>query len=302
VTPASDELLEDIMKSTDREDAPDTIWHVSARVNWQVFHLASETAYRVFVDCFRRSIERYSMDLASFVLMSNHFHAGLQSPPLPEFRRLTGRRTKCRHFRPYPPGHPKATVIGQCLHHLKLAVGKRMHSMLGLKGHFWDGKHFRRKVVDAEDLVIAMAYDHRNPVRQAMVARPADYPRSSAAWWEGTGDAPLPICRRPDPPFGVSLEELRRRLIRFQSEKRLDDVMEVFQKTGLSLDTGEGREKLRQLLRDVGLDPSTEGSPPKTPADPERAHHDALAGGRIRLAKPPPGAARLARPGARRRS
>jgi REP element-mobilizing transposase RayT len=244
------------MTRVDREDAPDTVWHVSARVNWQVFHLVSEQAYRVFIDCFGRSIERFAMDLISFVLMSNHFHSALKSPPEATYRRLTGRRTTCRHFRPYPRGHPKATVIGQCLRYLKLAMSKRMQASLGLKGHFWDGKHFRRRVHDAADLVRAVAYDHRNPVRQAMVARPADYPRSSAAWWEGSGDASLPICRRPDPPFGVSLEVLRRELLRFQREKRLDDVMEVFQKTGLTLETAAGRAKLDALMRDAGLVPA----------------------------------------------
>ncbi|MCK6459534.1 MAG: hypothetical protein L6Q95_06525 [Planctomycetes bacterium] len=243
------------MRNVDREDAPDTVWHVSARVNWQVFHLMSEQAYRVFVECFARSLRRFGMDLISFVLMSNHFHAALRSPPAAIYRALTGRRTRCRHFRPYPRGHPNATVVGQCLRDLKLGVARRMHDVLGLNGHFWDGKHFRRKVVDARDLVTAIAYDHRNPVRQAMVARPADYPRSSAAWWEGSGDAHLALCQRPDLPFGVSLEALRRELLRFQSEKRLDDVLEAFEKTGLSRHTAEGRSKLEQLLRDAGLDP-----------------------------------------------
>lgn len=247
------------MRNVDREDAPDTVWHVSARVNWQFWHLASEEAYRLFVECFERAIDRLAMDLISFVLMSNHFHATLRSPPEAIYRLLTGRRTKCRHYRPYPPGHPKATVIGQCLQHFKNAMARRIHGLLGLKGHFWDGKHFRRRVHDAADLVTAVAYDHRNPVRQAMVAKAADYPRSSAAWWEGTGPAPLPLCRRPDLPFGVSLEALRSKLLLFQGEKRLDDVMEVFEKTGLPLETAAGRAKLEQLMREAGLDPSISG-------------------------------------------
>jgi len=256
------------MRKVDRQDGPDVVWHVSARVNWQAWHLDSERAYRVFIDCFACAITRFAVDAASFVLMSNHFHASLVSPPETTYRRLTGRRTKCRHFRPYPKGHPKSTVIGQCLQHMKHAMARRMHESLGLNGHFWDGKHHRRKVVDASDLVIAVAYDHRNPVRKGMVARPADYTRSSAAWWEGSGGAPVPLCSRPDFPFGGSVEAFRAELLRFQSDKRIDDVMEVFKKTGLSLETEAGRAKLYELMRAAGVDPTTAFSPGVRDAPP----------------------------------
>ena len=58
------------MRHLDRKDAPDTLWHVSARVNWRAWHLVTEQAFRVFTDCFGRAIERFSMDLIAFVLMS----------------------------------------------------------------------------------------------------------------------------------------------------------------------------------------------------------------------------------------
>jgi len=261
------------MRHLDRQDAPDTVWHISSRVNWQAWHLGNEPAYRVFTDCFRRATDRFAMDRFSFVLMSNHFHAALRSPPKAIYRELTGRRTKCRHFRPYPKGHPKATVIGQCLKHLKVAVAKRIQDSLELHGHFWDGKHFRRKLVDAADLVIAVAYDHRNPVRQGMVARPEDYPRSSAAWWENGGPTALPLCQRPDLPFGISLEEFREDLRRYQRDKRLDDVMEVLQKSGLSLSTPAGRVELARRMREAGLEPPPDLEHPATRAQQATRTH-----------------------------
>lgn len=241
------------MRNTHREDAPDTVWHVGSRVNWRAWHLETEEAFRVFVDCLARAIARFGMDLLAFVLMSNHYHAVLRSPAQALYRRLTGRRTKCRHYRPYPPWHEKSTVIGQCIQHFKLGVAKRMQRSLGLDGHFWDGKHFRKRVDDADMLVIVMAYDHRNPVREAMVARPEDYPRSSAAWWCGGDPAALPLCRRTDLPFGLSRESLRTELLRFQSDKRLDDVMEVLAKSGQALDSAEGRVELERLMTAAGL-------------------------------------------------
>jgi REP element-mobilizing transposase RayT len=236
----------------EREDAPDAVWHVGSRVNWRTWHLVTEEAFWTFVECFRRAIERFGIDLLAFVLMSNHYHAVLRSPPAGLYRQLTSRKTRCRHFRPYPPWHAKSTVVGQCLRQLKLDVANRIQRTLGLGGHFWDGKHFRKRVDDADVLVIVMAYDHRNPVREAMADRPEDYPRSSAAWWSGS-TAALPLCRRSDLPFGLSLESLRAELLRFQRDKRLDDVMEIFSKKCLALDSSEGRAELARLMCAAGL-------------------------------------------------
>jgi len=241
------------MRNTIREDAPDTVWHVGSRVNWRAWHLVTEDAFHAFTGCFRRAIERFGMDLLAFVLMSNHYHAVLRSPGAALYRQLTSRKTKCRHFRPYPPWHSKSTVVGQCLRQFKLDVANRIQGSLGLDGHFWDGKHFRKRVDSADTLVVMMAYDHRNPVREAMVARPEDYPRSSAAWWLRGDPAALPLCQRGDLPFGLSFESLRAELLRFQQDKRIDDVMEVFAKSNLEIDSAEGSAALGRLMTAAGL-------------------------------------------------
>lgn len=245
----------------ERADAPDTSWHVGSRVNWRAWHLVTEDAFCVFIDCFKRAIERFGMDLLAFVLMSNHYHAVLRSPPPALYRQLTSRKTRCRHLRSYPPWHAKSTVVGQCIRQLKLDMANRIQRSLGLEGHFWDGKHFRKRVNDGELLVIVMAYDHRNPVREAMAARPEDYPRSSAAWWSSGHPGALPICRRPDLPFGFTQQSLRAELLRFQQDKRVDDVMEVFSKTGLALYSSAGRDELTRLLDAAGLRVPTDAQP-----------------------------------------
>jgi len=243
------------MRINDREDYPDAVWHVSSRVNWRVWHLDSDQAYRIFLSSLRRAIDRYGVDLVAFVLMSNHYHAVLRSPPPDQYRALTGRMTRCRHFRPYRPGHPNSNVIGQFLRHFKLAVAKQMQHVLGLEGHFWDGKHFRRTVRDASDLVIVVAYDHRNPVREAMATLPEEYERSSAAWWQSGAPAPIELCRRTDFPFDIDREAFREALLEWQADNRADDVMEAFFKKGLRLDSSDGWEELRRMLRAAGLEP-----------------------------------------------
>ena len=241
------------MRTRFREDGPDAVWHITSRVNWQVWHLAPPNAHEVFLRFVREALDRFSVDLIAYVALSNHFHFVARCPPPEVFCRLTGRRNRYRHFRPWPRKHPKHTVIGQCLRHLKLQTAKKLHKELELTGHFWQGRHDRRRLDDLSDLVIATAYDHRNPVRAGMVNRPEQYPRSSAAWWAEVGSCPVPICTRSDFPFGAHIDDFRRELLQWQNDKRLDDVMAVFAKARLAIDSPKGRLHLRKLMDAAGI-------------------------------------------------
>jgi len=126
---------------------------------------------------------------------------------------------------------------------------------MGIQGHFWEGRHHRRRLHDERAMLIAIAYDHRNPVKQGMVARPEDYARSSARWWTSGTPSVVPLCQRGDLPFGGSLQVFRRRLIRLQQEKALDNVMDLFRKSRLPIDSVRGRAYLEKLLEEAGLDP-----------------------------------------------
>jgi REP element-mobilizing transposase RayT len=243
------------MNTIARKDAPDTVWHITSRVNWRAWHLGPEEACRAFLECLSEALKRFCVDLLAYVVMSNHYHAVVRSPGEEVYRQLTGRRTRCRHFHAWPARHPQSTVIGQCMRELQLSVGRRIQGTLGLAGHFWEGKHHRRRLEDTWALVTAIAYDHRNPVVQGMAPRPEDYARSSAAWWAMTGPSAIPLCTREDLPFGTTLEDLRSRIVEFQRNKRLDDVMTVFEKSRLPIDSAKGRRYLERLMREAGLDP-----------------------------------------------
>ena len=141
----------------------------------------------------------------------------------------------------------------------KNLTSKAVQGELGLTGHFWEGRHDRRRLKDTWDLVVAIAYDHRNPVRAGIVSRPEEYARSSARWWTAGTDPHLALCRRHDVPF-ESLELLRARVLQLQREKRLDDVMESLAKSHLRIDSARGRALLERLMREADLDPLRCGS------------------------------------------
>ena len=236
-------------------DAPDAVWHVTSRVNWKAWHLEASEACDAFLRLLGHALNSYGVDLLGCVVMSNHCHAVLRSPGVEQFKRLTGRKTGCRHFRPWPAGHPNTNVVGQCVREFKLSVSRELQDEMGLTGHFWQGKHHRRRLWDEWALIVALAYDHRNPVRARVAARPEDYPRSSARWW-ATGDPfMLPLACRPDFALGCDREAFRTRLLRFQQQQRLDDVMRTFLKSRRGIDSHAGRWQLEQLLAKAGLDP-----------------------------------------------
>ena len=130
-------------------------------------------------------------------------------------------------------------------------VSRAIQARLKLEGRFWDGRYHARRLTDETDLVVALAYDHLNPVRANLAERPEDYPRSSAAWWAG-GLSPIELVRGPL-PFGLELGDLRRKLLRYQGNEDFMRMMKEVVEAGVGIDSPEGRKRLGDLLRATGL-------------------------------------------------
>lgn len=61
---------------------------------------------------------------------------------------------------------------------------------------FWlAGGGYDRNITAARTVVDVAEYIHNNPVRRGLVARPEDWPWSSARHWQGRGPGPVPIDR-----------------------------------------------------------------------------------------------------------
>lgn len=234
-------------------DFPNAVWHVTNRVNWQAWRLAPDFAYESFLFHLKRCLDEYGMDLIAFTVMSNHFHTVLRSPDFEVFRRLTGRRTGCRHFRPWPVGNQNSEVLSQFAKELKRRVAREVQAQFKIGGHFWEKPHDRVLVTDPTQLVFAIAYDHRNPVRAGMHLRPEDYPRSSAVWWADRSPCDVPLCTRPDLPFDLPFEYLRKSVLLYQASKRVDDVMVALAKAGIPPQSDESWAVILQLIEAADL-------------------------------------------------
>ena len=234
-------------------DEPNAIWHVTGRVNWQAWHLEDDLAYALFIKHLRRAAKAFSVEVLSFTLMSNHYPLTVRCPDAARFRELTGRRTSCRHFRPWPQRNYKSRVISPFMRSVKLGMSKELQDYLGINGHLWQGRHYRSRLLDERALLGAMAYDHMNPVRQNMARRPEAFERSSACWWAGEGDSPIALATREDFPFGGDLESFRKKLLGLQANQRFREVTDKFRKAGLFMDSDAGRQLFDGLLRGAGL-------------------------------------------------
>ncbi|MHC4954486.1 MAG: transposase [Planctomycetota bacterium] len=238
-----------------RRDFPGSLSHLCGAVNWHHHLLDPDEAAEIFTNILLVEAERFSIDLYAAVIMGNHYHVLAQSPDEGVFRFLTSRRTSCRHLRPYPRGHNKSQVISQFMRGLKTRSARAIQEELGLTGHLWQGPHFRRRIEDLRDLVITVAYIHRNPVHPGLVGAPEAYPRSSARWWRDGGPNPFRISPRIPFPFGSSEAEFRAALLAYQEERAVSDVFAAFDRKDISAASARGQKLLRQLLDESGIDP-----------------------------------------------
>jgi len=234
-----------------RSDGPGRIFHVTARVNWQAWLFDDHATKVLLAELIREAAERFGVTILAGVLMSNHIHLVVQSPPPALFHQLTGRRTSCGHFREWPDGHPNACVLSQFMRRFRHRMSILRQSELGLTGRFWDSDFNAQPVIDTLSLVVRIAYDHRNPVKAGMVQRPEDYVWSSAAEWATGCKGLMPISLGSTLPFGLSKAELREQVLRYQQpalDGLGDELADVFR-----LPPVESAAALRKLLEEHDL-------------------------------------------------
>ncbi|MEE8105572.1 MAG: transposase [Planctomycetota bacterium] len=233
------------------EDWPNAVFHVTARVNWRFWHLENAHNARIFLQELADSAKLFGIDILAFVLMSNHYHIVVRSPEPRQFRELSTRRCGYRHRRPYPSGHPCASVLSRFMRRVMQQTSRRIHAEMGLSGHFWEARFDRRHIRDSTSLIVRIAYDHLNPVREKMVTRPEQFPRSSAAWWAADIKPAIELLKRPL-PFALERDEFRRRLLRCQDSRAFVDSVRAVRADGLSPRSEEGVTLLLEILRELG--------------------------------------------------
>ena len=140
-----------------------------------------------FVHALARVQSSYGLQLFAWVVMPEHIHVACE---LPKDTTLESILRRC-----------KMSVSKRWLEHWKHADPALLLELCDQRGRprFWQrGGGFDRNIRSNTELAGEIRYIHHNPVRRGLVARPEDWRWSSATWWMGRDDCPLP-CTYPRP-------------------------------------------------------------------------------------------------------
>jgi putative transposase len=134
--------------------AIETAHHVTQRGIDQQKVFFTDADRNIYLDCLTKFCAQARTRILAYCLMSNHVHLVLV-PEEPHSLAVAMRRTHSRY----------ATYL---------------NARRDRAGHLWQNRFFSCPMDDAH-LWVALRYVERNPVRANLVARPEEYPWSSAA-------------------------------------------------------------------------------------------------------------------------
>ncbi len=133
----------------------------------------------------------FDFDLWAFVFMPEHSHLIVHP------RRPTYDIAKIRTAIKEPVGRKGIAYLREnapeWLERIQIVKQDRVRYCFWQRGGGHD-----RNVIRPKTLLNMIDYIHMNPVRRKLVERPTDWRWSSAAWYVGIGDSPIPID--PIPP------------------------------------------------------------------------------------------------------
>jgi putative transposase len=135
-----------------RVHIPDRFYHIVTRGNRRDALFRNEEDFQAFLHILNQIYEKYPFEIASFCLMTNHYHLQLRS---------------------------KKVSLSKIMGLINKRYANYYNTKYRLTGHVYE-KRFYDKVVDSKEGMLEVSrYIHLNPVEARMVKRPEHYPWSS---------------------------------------------------------------------------------------------------------------------------
>jgi REP element-mobilizing transposase RayT len=135
---------------------PEYFSHIVSRGNRRDALFYDEDDFKIFLHILQKINEKYPFELASYCLMTNHYHLLLRS-------------------------------ADQSFSKVMALVNKRYadyyNTKYNLTGHVFEKRFFDKITASAVDLLEVSRYIHMNPVEAGMVLRPEDYRWSSYRYY-----------------------------------------------------------------------------------------------------------------------
>ncbi|WP_066248369.1 REP-associated tyrosine transposase [Neobacillus drentensis] len=131
---------------------PHRFYHINCRGNRRDPLFRNATDFQAFLHILDQLHEKIPFELASYCLMTNHYHLQIRSPEIP-FSKLMSLINK-RYANYY-------------------------NAKYRLTGHVYEKRYYDKVIEDKEGILEVSRYIHLNPVEAKMVKQPEYYPWSS---------------------------------------------------------------------------------------------------------------------------
>ncbi|MBI5200293.1 MAG: transposase [Elusimicrobia bacterium] len=136
-------------------------YHVTLRGNGKRTLFPDQEAFEYFLKLLAERLPRFECILHVYCLMTNHVHLVIEVGTIP---------------------------LGRLIHSLEPAYARYFHKRFGTVGHLFYRPHGAKLCDRDEYLLTLLKYIHNNPIRAGMVAKPEEWPYSSARAYAGAPD------------------------------------------------------------------------------------------------------------------
>ncbi|MCM3118443.1 transposase [Neobacillus sp. MER 74] len=143
---------------------PNRFYHIDCRGNRRDPLFRNATDFHAFLHILDQLHEKTPFEIASYCLMTNHYHLQIRSPEIP-FSKLMSLLNK-RYANYY-------------------------NTKYRLTGHVYEKRYYDKVIEDKEGMLAVSRYIHLNPVEAKMVKQPEYYPWSSFYLYRYQSTVPL---------------------------------------------------------------------------------------------------------------
>ncbi|MBM6616766.1 transposase [Bacillus suaedaesalsae] len=142
---------------------PDMFYHVVSRGNRRDALYLDDRDFRVFLSILSKTMLDHPFDLASYCLMTNHYHLQLRT---------------------------STTSISTLMAIINKRYATYYNNRYRLTGHVFESRFFSDPIPNSFGILEVSRYIHLNPVRAKIAERPQDYPYSSFRYLIGEAKYP----------------------------------------------------------------------------------------------------------------
>jgi len=182
---------------------PQLYYHVTSRGNRKepLFHDRKD--YEAYFHILEEIHERTSFELASYCLMTNHFHLQMRS---------------------------EHESISKVMSLINKRYATYYNSRYDLTGHVFEKRFYSEPIIDEKGLLDVSRYIHLNPVEAGLVKDPEKYPWSSYFFYKNPSS---------NPPSYLNHQPLLKKFSGSEHDQRKQYVAFVLEETPVSNDALE---------------------------------------------------------------